>query len=205
MATVVAVSDGVGSAPDATRGSAAACAATIRSADGWRRAGFPEGGSWTSDLGRTWEALVAPANPADCQATCLVAVARSSGVLTVATVGDGLVLVRRADGGIEWMLGPRGGGFAGDTEALGGRHRWQERSTRWAPGDIALMATDGVADDLVPELAGDFAGWLVTSFADLPARLRWRAIASELRAWPTPGHQDDKTIVVLMACAEAPA
>ena len=159
----------------------------------------------TSSIERHWQALVAPAEPRECQTTCLVAVARPEGILTIAAVGDGMVLVRRADGRTEWVVGPRGASFGGDTEALGGTHTWRECSLEWAPGDVAVIATDGVTDDVLAERAGDLVDWLVARFADLPARSRWRALARDLNAWPTPGHRDDKTLVVLMAHSQADA
>jgi len=60
-----------------------------------------------------------------------------------------------------------------------------------------LLATDGVADDLVPEKRADFLHFLVSQYGPRPATARTRAIAKELRDWPTPRHRDDKTVAVL--------
>ena len=60
-----------------------------------------------------------------------------------------------------------------------------------------MLATDGVADDLLPERIDGFVQWLMDDFAGMAPSQRWRALQRELKDWPTPHHTDDKTLVVL--------
>jgi hypothetical protein len=66
---------------------------------------------------------------------------------------------------------------------------------------IAVIATDGVADDLLPERFDSLCDWLIGTFEHQKPAERWRALAAELKNWPTPKHLDDKTIAVLHAPA----
>jgi hypothetical protein len=68
---------------------------------------------------------------------------------------------------------------------------------------MAVLATDGVADDLISEKLDAFCNWLVDDFLDLNPLKRWRRLQTELRNWPTPGHIDDKTLAVLRVPAMA--
>jgi serine/threonine protein phosphatase PrpC len=95
------------------------------------------------------------------------------------------------------VLGPRASGFANETEALGQASSWICHSFRRADGDVVVLASDGVADDLLPERIDDFVTWLMDEFAPLPPSQRWRTLQRELMEWPTPRHTDDKTLVVL--------
>ena len=116
-----------------------------------------------------------------------------------------MAVVRRADASTEWIVGPREVGFGSCTEALGGGGTWQTLTLQWRAGDIVVLATDGVADDLLEDRVGDFAHWLVDGFATLSPHRRWTALARELRSWPTPRHIDDKTVAVLAVLPEKSA
>jgi hypothetical protein len=60
---------------------------------------------------------------------------------------------------------------------------------------VLLLATDGVSEDLEPDRIGDLAAWVVDELACLAQP--GRALAHELRNWPVPHHQDDKTLLAL--------
>ena len=68
---------------------------------------------------------------------------------------------------------------------------------------VIMLATDGVADDLLPEKRSSFINFLVAQYGGLPATERSRALAKSLREWPTPRHLDDKTVAVLWNAATA--
>ncbi|PJA56299.1 MAG: protein phosphatase 2C domain-containing protein, partial [Rhodocyclales bacterium CG_4_9_14_3_um_filter_68_10] len=66
------------------------------------------------------------------------------------------------------------------------------------PADrTVILCTDGVADDLLEDRYFEFARWVDGELAPLPPGVRWRRVARELRAWPTPNHIDDKTLAVI--------
>lgn len=144
-----------------------------------------------------WLQRIAPSAARDCAATCLFALAHASGHVHVAGIGDGMALLRTRDGLLEWVVGPRTSGFANETEALGQSAPWACRSFAHADGSVVLLASDGVADDLLVDRIDGFLTWLMDEFATLSPSRRWRMLRRELTAWPTPGHTDDKTLVVL--------
>jgi serine/threonine protein phosphatase PrpC len=194
--TLVVVSDGMGSKRDARRGAQMACRAVLDAVRAWHKAGSSSVDMLLVRIEPLWLALVAPATGRDCAATCLFALAHSRGQLHVAAIGDGFAL-RRTSRGVEWIVGERKGGFANETDALGYSASWTSRSFPIDGEATVVLATDGVADDLLPERIEAFVQWLLDDFAGMAPAERWRALQRELRNWPTPHHTDDKTLVVL--------
>jgi serine/threonine protein phosphatase PrpC len=196
---VAAISDGLGSRPDTRRGAQAVCKAAAEAARAWApyRQAAPE--VLIRLLRILWEIRLAPYAPVNCAATCWVVVWMQSGRLVIAGLGDGLALVRRPDGEVT-ALAREGSSFVNQTQSLGQPHRladWRTMDLMASSGTIVLLATDGVADDLQPERRGDLAHWLATDLGTLPAWDQRRTLRHELQNWPTPGHVDDKTLVVL--------
>jgi serine/threonine protein phosphatase PrpC len=194
--TLVVVSDGMGSRRDARRGARMACRAVLDAARAWHKAGARNVEDLLGRIEPIWLTLIAPSTARDCASTCLFALAHARGQVHVAAIGDGLALLRTRHG-LEWVVGPRSGGFANETDALGHAASWTSRSFPHAGGDVVVLATDGVADDLLPEHIDGFVQWLMDEFAGMPPSRRWRALERELKDWPTPRHTDDKTLVVL--------
>jgi hypothetical protein len=148
-----------------------------------------------------WRARLAPVEPKEAATTCLFAAVAPDGAGLVAQLGDGLVLV--GDGVNSEPLTQRPeGSFANETLGLGVTHHlaaWHWR--RLAPGaHRLLLCTDGVADDLLPERYPALLDWIEQDMLPLPPSSRWRTLARELRAWPTPRHSDDKTLAFLRSC-----
>jgi hypothetical protein len=132
-----------------------------------------------------------------------MAVARHTGEWIVAGLGDGLVLFRTGSEPADTLIGDRGEGFGNTTSALGasaGLKSWKiVELPPTAKSRVAILATDGIADDLMPEKLDAFCSWLCDEVRLLEPRVRWRALVSELYSWPTPQHLDDKTLAVLYA------
>lgn len=202
--TLVVVSDGMGSRREARRGAQMACRAVLDAVRAWHKAGARELDELLVRIEPAWCALIAPASVRECAATCLFALAHAYGQLHVAGIGDGLALVRSRPG-LEWVVGPRSGGFANETAALGHSASWTSRSFPRARGQVVVLATDGVADDLLPERVDGFVQWLMDDIAGMAPSQRWRALHRELKDWPTPHHTDDKTLVVLKQREAVPA
>jgi serine/threonine protein phosphatase PrpC len=135
--------------------------------------------------------------------TCLFAVVTKDGRLLLAQLGDGLVILNTPKG--TTTLEPPAERFGNATTGLGiasDVREWRLHHERNFTGAATiLLATDGVADDLVPEKRAEFVNFLVSEYGPRPAASRARAIAKELRAWPTPRHRDDKTLAVLWSDA----
>jgi len=146
-----------------------------------------------------WELKVAPNDPAECSATCWLGLRLENGRLLVIGLGDGLALIRLPNGEVR-SLGRAPGEFLNRTLSLGQAHRlpdWQVLEIERAePDTIIVLATDGVADDLRSDRLGDWALSLVQDHGGQPAGER-RRLRQALQQWPTPGHNDDKTVAVL--------
>lgn len=128
--------------------------------------------------------------------------------LLLAQLGDGLVMLKTPNG--TTTLEPPPERFGNATTGLGIASDIREWRLHLEPNltgaATILLATDGVADDLVPEKRAAFLNFLVTEYGHRTGAAKTRAIAKQLRDWPTPRHRDDKTVAVLWndATAEAP-
>jgi serine/threonine protein phosphatase PrpC len=145
--------------------------------------------AWRLRLGRV------PAE--DAATTCLLYAEDGHGRAAQAQLGDGLIARRSADGSVATHAS-RSAGF-GLTHALGTPHPLSDWSYALleplVAGEALLLATDGVSEDLEPDRLGDLATWVVDDLG--PLQRPGRALARELRSWPVPHHQDDKTLLVM--------
>jgi serine/threonine protein phosphatase PrpC len=196
-ASLAVVCDGLGSRPRSREGSRAATLAARDAWQLWRRS--PVGSvedlirlvevAWRLRLGRV---------PADEAATtCLLYAENGHGRAALAQLGDGLIARRSPDGTV--VVHPsRSEGF-GLTFALGTPHTladWSLALTEpLAVADLLVLATDGVSEDLEGDRVGDLAAWVVDDLG--PLQRPGRALSRELRNWPVPQHQDDKTLLVM--------
>jgi len=196
---IVAVADGMGSSPHAAVGARTACRAAVAATELWWTTPEAPAHTLPALIESLWREWIGPDAPDDARATCLVAGVASDGTLVLAALGDGVVLV--AGDETERVLTDERTGFGNETHALGGAPSprvWRVATGgRLAPGDIVLLATNGVADDLIAQRRRDFARELVRAFGGLPNWQRGVELWRALHDWPTPGHNDDKTVAVL--------
>lgn len=205
---LVVVCDGLGSKPNARIGSRSACLAVKEAVQRWSKVEDAPLSYLPHLIEVLWRLRVHPLDPSTAATTCLLALASADGgAWILGGVGDGLALARTGDE-LCTVVGSRGDGFSNETSGLGvsrGPRAWKLLELPPTEQDrIVVLATDGVSDDLVPEKLDGFCDWLVDSFKGLSPADRWRALGAELRAWPTPGHLDDKTLAVLHAPAAPP-
>jgi len=205
--TLAVVCDGLGSRAHSAIGSRAACRAVANAVRHW--AAEPDAppelllrlvhGLWNLSVHRTGRDESAT--------TCLLAVATKDERLLIAQLGDGLVMLQTPSG--TTTLEPPAERFGNATTGLGiasDLREWRfHLEPRFPETASILLATDGVADDLVPEKRSEFLNFLVTEYGSRPAAARTRAIAKALRDWPTPRHRDDKTVAVLWNAATTEA
>ena len=146
-----------------------------------------------------WLEAIKPHHTNTVATTLLLARVQANGVLHLAQLGDGLLLLR-SGGQLFCLTSPRIG-FGNQTYALGAQHRsdrWQQmQAVLTQPGDGIVLMSDGVADDLdatqLPQL-------MQTLYANLRCRNRrtgriW--LQTELGNWATPMHSDDKTLLAI--------
>ena len=60
-----------------------------------------------------------------------------------------------------------------------------------------VLCTDGIADDLEPGAVKEFAWGVFSHYRKYSRQHRGREMRRWLRAWPVPGHSDDKTIACI--------
>lgn len=200
VGAVIVVADGVGSVSRAREGARRAVEAGIRGGRAWLT------GAAASDevpgvVTRAWVEgidgdLCAHAT------TCSIAAAACDGRVLVASLGDALAcLLLRG----EMQVAHERLAFNNETHALSSASvhpRWvTAEHDGFGPSDGVLLATDGVADDLLTDrLQSAFARGraLVDERGTAGARA---ALKAELHDWHTPGHLDDKTVALLLGAA----
>jgi hypothetical protein len=147
----------------------------------------------------TWRVKVRPRELSECATTCLFGIVESSGRTTVGRLGDGLMALRRNGDTVE--MSDDIGAFADETIGLGlgaGLSSWTHETWASFPPDSALLlATDGVAGDLVPESTEDVIEDLLERYGNRNRGERWMRLSRELFDWVRPGHVDDKTLAML--------
>jgi len=203
-ASLAVVCDGMGSRSRSREGSRAAIAAARDAWRLWRRS--PSGS--VEDLIRlleiAWRLRLNGTSQDDAATTCLAYAEDGHGRAAQAQLGDGLIARRAGDGTV--ARHPARTAEFGATHALGTPHKLADWS--WslaaplAPGEAVLLATDGVSDDLDVTRIGDLVSWVMNELGSL--RSPSRALGQELRRWPVPHHQDDKTLLVMWKPCSTP-
>jgi len=198
-ANLVVVCDGLGSRPQSATGSRAACLAVADAVRYWVAQPKVPPEMLLRLVHSLWNMRVHATGRDVCATTCLFAVVTKDERLLLAQLGDGLVMLKTPQG--DTILEPPSDRFGNTTTGLGIAANVREWRFHFEPhftGPASiLLATDGVADDLLPEKRADFLTFLTNQYGKQPAPQRSHAIANQLRAWPTPKHLDDKTVAVL--------
>lgn len=193
------VCDGLGSRANSAIGSRAACRAVADAVQHWRDAVDASPELLLRLIHGLWNIRVYNTGREESATTCLFAVVTRGGRLLLAQLGDGLIMLKTPSG--TTTLEPPPERFGNETTGLGiakDVREWRFHLEPHFTGSGAiLLATDGVADDLLPERRSEFLDYLVSQFGAHPAAAQRRALAKELRDWPTPRHRDDKTVAVL--------
>lgn len=196
-AVLAVVCDGLGSRPLSHMGSAAA---TRAARDAWRLWRKSSVGT-VEDLVRlveiAWRIRLGTVLAADAATTLLMYAEDGHGRAAVAQLGDGMIARRSLSGQTERY--PSQSEPFGMTQALGTPHLLTDWRYALVPplseGELLLLATDGVSDDLEPATLSEFATWIREEVGSRPHPNR--ALRTELRNWPVPGHRDDKTLLAI--------
>lgn len=194
---LIVVCDGLGSQPRSADGARAACRSVADALRRWQRVPQADPQLVLRLIHASWNLLVDPLGREACATTCLFGAVLGDGRIVLAQLGDGLAALKT---GREIMALPAGGdGFGNMTTGLGiasDLREWQIQVLPPQQGPAALvLASDGIADDLLPVRRAEFLDHLIRRYGAGPNG--GRALATALRAWPTPRHLDDKTVAVL--------
>ncbi len=194
----IAVSDGLGSKPLSDFGSRAACLAVARAVHACRNIALLNQPNLADRIKSKWLALIAPLDPRDCAATCLLAFRRNDGLVSLGMLGDGLAAAVKADGSVMSLADDKSEGFSNITVALSpnvNSNDWRWLSIPEDECHSIVLCTDGVSDDL-SDVDG-FVKGLSEAHRDLSSVSAARRVREALTKWPTPKHSDDKTIACL--------
>ena len=199
--TLIAVADGVGTRKASDQGSKAACSATKEAVIRWSKTPDAPLPLLIRLIELYWRLHLHPEKPENAATTCLFALCQDSGRWIVGGIGDGLLAIGTGETWVRYIGARPEDGFANQTSSLGETvfsNKWiLEDLSPTSKGRIAMIATDGVSDDLLFGSTDEFCRWFSGTYGPMQALPRWRAMRKALRDWPTPHHTDDKTIAVL--------
>lgn len=197
------VSDGMGSRPHAAQGARAACLAARQAVD--EQAFDVTDSALIQTIYRHWWARLDAQCivPVDAVSTCLLAWGQPDGRYRLLQLGDGLILGDPAPA--RGLVQRDHGGFCNETNGLGISCQIDDwtcaRGRLVRPGDALALMTDGISDDLTT-LEG-FVPALVRQLRSRGARSARATMSRDLESWPTPFHQDDKTIALIYRHGES--
>lgn len=200
----IVVADGLGSRSQSAHGARMATRAGIAAYRSWSKAPKVSGDWLVRSCEVNWRFAVAPRDPGDCATTCLIAGWAPETGLTIAALGDGMILLRSGGKPVECLHSRLDSEALNETQALGEPHRlidWtlhqKDVEKPWA---VALM-TDGISDDLRTDRLDRFLSWLTDEVASMDPPRRRLTLRKALTDWPTANHTDDKTVAVLFSHA----
>lgn len=195
---LIVVCDGLGSRPHSAYGARAGCRAVAAALQRWQRSPQADPDLVLRLVHALWNMQVAALGRDACATTCLFGAVLADGRIALGRLGDGLAAVQSEAGFVELPAGDAA--FGNMTTGLGiasDLRAWQVRVMPPQGAVALLLATDGVADDLLPGRRAPFLAHLIREHGRREPARRGPSLAAALRAWPTPRHLDDKTIAVM--------
>lgn len=191
--------DGIGSAPYSHIGAGMACRAAKASFLMMTKKNLFEPEDFIDVLTDIWISKFPPGESSDFATTCSFCIISRNGCAFWGSLGDSIFIVKE-EGGIAVQMTLERKLFGDLTDALGMNNKddWQfGYLNNISPGFKALLASDGVGDDLNPDKFTELLDYLYEKYTDLNPYYRWRSLSKELYHWNTPGHLDDKTLAYL--------
>lgn len=199
IASAIAIADGMGSKSESRAGAHAAKSCALKAARRWTE--HPSVGTdWLIRwLEAEWRYSLGTRDPKECCTTCWLIVSAPGLGILVMGLGDGLALLAEENGALECVSGRDPENFANETVALGVPHKAGDWKVRLFPengrNQTAILATDGVADDLLGDKLDSFVAW-IRSAGEL--KHPGQSLRRELERWPVKAHSDDKTIAAML-------
>lgn len=198
---VIVVSDGVGSKAHSDKGSQAACLSVVEAAKNLHKNPDASVLDVLRLIHSNWLVKIAPYSPSVCMATCLFAI-QIDGHINLGRLGDGMIVALGENAENHLILNcDKDNSFSNYTNCLQQEfkpHQWEIATIESLNYNGILLCTDGIADDLLPEVEVAFAKEILKSYSDLPSQKRRFALNKMLNEWPVPNHSDDKTIACLV-------
>jgi hypothetical protein len=199
--SLIVVCDGLGSKPHARMGAKGACLAVREAVVRWSRIEKAPLNYLAELIEPLWKLRISPYKPEEAATTCLIALARNNGEWVIGGIGDGLAAVQTGEQSFSTVASCNVKDFSNETVALGvyASSRYWNLHSLPATGHTrsAVLATDGISEDIYPDKVHGFCNWIVNDFYSLGSHERYGRLFSILTKWPTSKHSDDKTIAVL--------
>jgi serine/threonine protein phosphatase PrpC len=197
---VAVVSDGLGSHNYSDIGSKKSCLAVISAAVQWLKSAEREPSDLLRLIQAFWLMKLRPVSPYEAGATCLFAIAESTGLVTIGRLGDGLIIIDDVRNGLSIMEENKKG-FSNQTMALSDGEILKEWEINCfdlkEPESCICIMTDGISEDIdhnklyvMPELFRELS--------KKSSQSAQRFLKKELNSWSRPHHTDDKTIASLL-------
>lgn len=196
----IALSDGLGSHALSQLGSQAACEAAHQLLKQWHQSPELSVTERLTLFHQNWLKNLAEQDITQCGCTILM-VLRLENTLFWAQLGDGLSVLYRNNVHQPEILTPKTEQFSNQTDAL----KANFTLAQWQTGiyDVQVcrgffLCSDGIADDLKPELQSAFFKQLYTQYQPLTEAQIIADMQQWLQHWPVPKHSDDKTLVAMI-------
>lgn len=191
---VLALADGVGSAPMSHHGAKAACRAVTDTVRKSRRGATPLS---SAEIVHRWEDLLGRKglHPEECWTTSsFVIVNRAANRISMGHVGDCRIVVR-ADGKTIDVREEKD--FLNETEALGS-HRYsgyRMTSVDYCEDYAALIVSDGIGDELEDETIPGLIDYFKDTYSHIPEHDRNYRLSLDIRRTLGRRNGDDKSII----------
>ena len=190
---MVAVADGMGSRVRAAESATAACQAARDAIHALGTDSFVER-HFVQAIAAMYRIRLGSYPDDQIGSTCLFSWARPTGELIVGACGDGAVIIDSAEGTAKVEVPARG--WLNETIGVGPGAPWIFLRQPLRARQIVVLATDGVANDIVEGAEADFVAAIREGLVSSPPSKRSGLLQSELRRWPNPATRDDLTIAV---------
>jgi len=132
--------------------------------------------------------------PSDAVTTCILVWGLADGRFRYAHLGDGMIASP-----LEIISSGRNFGFSNETTGLGLSRNLSDWNFGYSSlkehANSLILMSDGISEDLTDPQA--FSRQICHELLKKSQRQAKNWLRNQLNAWPTPGHSDDKTIVVL--------
>lgn len=188
------VCDGMGSRPSSGKGAAVACKAVF---DTVKASSFAiDGKDLIKSIYQLWLSYLGDTKPIDAVTTCLFCWVSHSGDARFFQLGDGMIITSELQ-----TTNGTSVGFGNETTGLGKSTKfsdWKVSSHNLAQIEFVALLTDGISEDIQPDMEIDFVSHISNSITGKSKRQTKTWLKDELRNWATPNHTDDKSIALLV-------
>lgn len=193
---VLALADGLGSVPYSDRGSHAICRSVIKNVRLSISTSSPLSGT---NIVNYWDTLLRKKglNPHDCLTTSsFVLINKKDKKVTAAQIGDSQTYLI-PDGKLIYNMKEKD--FANITECVGSCNgaKYNVNVLRFEKSIRVLIASDGICDELEPNIITEMADYLVERYSAIPKERRNLILSGEVRRSFSKLNSDDKSMIFL--------